>query len=38
MLTGLIPPDDGIALIEGNDVLYDMDEIRKNLGVCPQQY
>ena len=36
MLTGLIPPDDGTAVIEGYDIHENMDEIRKNLGVCPQ--
>lgn len=36
MLTGLIAPDGGSALIEGFDVHTDMEEIRKNLGVCPQ--
>jgi len=36
MLTGLIPSDGGTALIEGLDINNDMDEIRKNLGVCPQ--
>ncbi len=36
MLTGLIPPTRGSAIIEGYDIAYDMDEIRKNLGVCPQ--
>ena len=36
MLTGLVPPDGGTAIIEGLDVNTDMDEIRRNLGVCPQ--
>jgi len=36
MLTGLIPADGGTAIIEGMDIREDMDEIRKNLGVCPQ--
>jgi ABC-type multidrug transport system ATPase subunit len=36
MLTGLIPPSGGTATIEGKDIGYDMPEIRKNLGVCPQ--
>lgn len=36
MLTGLIPSDGGTAFIEGLDINNDMDEIRKNLGVCPQ--
>ena len=36
MLTGLTPCDGGTALIEGLDINNDMDEIRKNLGVCPQ--
>jgi ATP-binding cassette subfamily A (ABC1) protein 3 len=39
MLTGLLPPDlfsSGDAWIYGNSVLYDMDEIRHSMGVCPQ--
>jgi ATP-binding cassette, subfamily A (ABC1), member 3 len=36
MLTGLIPPDGGTATIEGRDIIHEMPEIRKNLGVCPQ--
>jgi len=36
MLTGLIPPDGGTAYIEGLDLRTDMEEIRRNLGVCPQ--
>lgn len=36
MLTGLIPPDGGTAIIEGKDIADQMPEIRKNLGVCPQ--
>jgi ATP-binding cassette subfamily A (ABC1) protein 3 len=36
MLTGLIPCDGGTAMVEGMDIRSDMDDIRKNLGVCPQ--
>jgi ATP-binding cassette subfamily A (ABC1) protein 3 len=36
MLTGLISPDGGTAEIEGKNILENMHEIRKNLGVCPQ--
>lgn len=36
MLTGLIPPDSGTAMIEGVDITENMDEIRRHLGVCPQ--
>ena len=36
MLTGLISPDAGTAMIEGMDIREDMYEIRKNMGVCPQ--
>jgi ABC-type multidrug transport system ATPase subunit len=36
MLTGLLPPDGGTAIIEGLDINNDMEEIRRNLGVCPQ--
>jgi len=36
MLTGLYPPDQGTATIEGYDIRQDMSEARKKLGVCPQ--
>jgi ABC-type multidrug transport system ATPase subunit len=41
ILTGLIPPTSGHALIydsnsNSKDILTDIDEIRKNLGWCPQ--
>lgn len=36
MLTGLVPADAGNAIIEGYNIMDDMEEIRKNLGVCPQ--
>ena len=36
ILTGLIPPDKGSAIVEGFDINVDMDVIRQNLGVCPQ--
>lgn len=36
MLTGLIPADSGTAIIEGFDLNEDMEDIRRNLGVCPQ--
>eukprot|EP01038_Epipyxis_sp_PR26KG_P008312 gene8312-11246_t len=36
VLTGLIPPDGGTAIIEGLDVRKDLSSIRQNLGVCPQ--
>ncbi|XP_074276823.1 ABC transporter A family member 1 isoform X2 [Silene latifolia] len=36
MLVGLIPPTAGDALIFGKNILSDMNDIRKDLGVCPQ--
>lgn len=36
MLVGLIPPTSGDALIFGKNILTDMNDIRKDLGVCPQ--
>ncbi|VFQ98820.1 unnamed protein product [Cuscuta campestris] len=36
MLVGLLPPTSGDALVFGKNILTDMDEIRKSLGVCPQ--
>ncbi|XP_063756662.1 phospholipid-transporting ATPase ABCA1-like isoform X2 [Eleginops maclovinus] len=36
ILTGLFPPTSGTALINGYNILSDMDSIRKYLGMCPQ--
>ena len=36
VLTGLIPPTRGTAIVYGNDIRTDIDEIRKGLGICPQ--
>eukprot|EP01105_Mastigella_eilhardi_P023001 TRINITY_DN5750_c0_g1_i2.p1 TRINITY_DN5750_c0_g1~~TRINITY_DN5750_c0_g1_i2.p1 ORF type:complete len:1644 (-),score=438.19 TRINITY_DN5750_c0_g1_i2:58-4989(-) len=36
MLTGLIPPTSGDALVEGLSIRTSMDEVRRRIGVCPQ--
>ncbi|XP_072953821.1 ABC transporter A family member 1 isoform X1 [Typha angustifolia] len=36
LLVGLLPPTSGDAVIFGKSIRTDMDEIRKTLGVCPQ--
>ncbi|KAM4548979.1 phospholipid-transporting ATPase ABCA1 isoform 1-T1 [Odontesthes bonariensis] len=36
VLTGLFPPTSGTMYIKGMDIRYDMDIIRRTLGVCPQ--
>ncbi|XP_057438072.1 ABC transporter A family member 1 isoform X2 [Lotus japonicus] len=36
MLVGLVPPTSGDALVFGKNIISDIDEIRKVLGVCPQ--
>ncbi|XP_022745140.1 ABC transporter A family member 1-like isoform X3 [Durio zibethinus] len=36
MLVGLLPPTSGDALVFGKSILTDMNDIRKELGVCPQ--
>ncbi|KRH66908.2 hypothetical protein GLYMA_03G136000v4 [Glycine max] len=36
MLVGLLPPTSGDALVFGKNIVSDIDEIRKVLGVCPQ--
>lgn len=36
LLTGIYPPTEGTAFIEGKDIRNDMDEIRNSLGICPQ--
>lgn len=35
MLTGLIQPTSGTAEVFGVDIFNNMNEVRKNLGVCP---
>ena len=36
MLTGMLPVSSGKALIYGKDIRIQMEEIRKDLGMCPQ--
>ncbi|XP_024027117.1 ABC transporter A family member 1 [Morus notabilis] len=36
MLVGLVSPTSGDALVFGKNIITHMDEIRKGLGVCPQ--
>ena len=36
ILTGLIAPTAGTAIIQGRDITTDLAAIRRNLGVCPQ--
>ena len=36
MITGMLPITSGTAHIYGHNVMYDMDVIRKTLGMCPQ--
>ncbi len=36
MLTGMIPPTSGSALVDGKSIQTQMPEIRKSLGYCPQ--
>ena len=36
MLTGLFPPTDGSADVNGLSIISDMDAIRESLGLCPQ--
>ncbi|XP_028404446.1 ATP-binding cassette sub-family A member 1-like [Dendronephthya gigantea] len=36
LLTGIYPPTEGTAFIEGRDIRSSMDEIRSSLGICPQ--
>jgi len=36
MLTGLIPPSSGQALVGGRPIRTAMARIRRSLGVCPQ--
>ena len=36
MLTGMITPTSGTALINGRDIRRDINSIRSNIGFCPQ--
>ncbi|XP_042906076.1 phospholipid-transporting ATPase ABCA3 [Parasteatoda tepidariorum] len=36
MLTGLITPTSGTAIVNGCDIREDMDSVHSNLGICPQ--
>ncbi|KAH8234651.1 hypothetical protein KR032_001424, partial [Drosophila birchii] len=36
MLTGIIPPTAGTALINGYDIRTQLDKARQSLGICPQ--
>lgn len=36
MLTGMIPPTSGTALIDGKDIRTNIDGVRDSLGLCPQ--
>ncbi|XP_055529126.1 phospholipid-transporting ATPase ABCA1-like [Wyeomyia smithii] len=36
MLTGMIRPSSGTAIVWGHDIRYDMKRIRNSLGYCPQ--
>ena len=36
MLCGIYAPDEGTAYILGNDIKYQMNQIRTSLGFCPQ--
>jgi len=36
MLTGMLPPTSGDAVVQGYNIVGDMPMIRQNLGVCPQ--
>ena len=36
LLTGLYEPTAGTSIINGLDICKDMDEIRSQLGICPQ--
>ena len=36
ILTGLFPPTQGTAIVYGKDIRFDMDEIHKDMGMCPQ--
>lgn len=36
MLTGMLPPTSGTAIVNGKDIRRDINEIRSSVGFCPQ--
>jgi ABC-type multidrug transport system ATPase subunit len=36
MMTGLVKPTSGTALVESLDICQDMDKVYTSMGVCPQ--
>ncbi len=36
VLTGLIPPTQGTAVVYGSDIRNDIEGVRQGLGICPQ--
>lgn len=36
MLTGMIPPTSGTAIVNGKDICQDLVSVRNSLGLCPQ--
>lgn len=36
MLTGMLPPSSGTAIINGKDINHDIAAVRSSLGLCPQ--
>ena len=36
MITGILEPDKGEVIINGKSIIYDLDEVRKDLGLCQQ--
>nr|CAI5846713.1 unnamed protein product [Callosobruchus analis] len=36
MLTGMITPTSGTAIVNGYDIRHDMESVRKSMGICPQ--
>jgi len=36
LLLGFFPPTSGTAIVNGYDVVQDIDNVRSSLGLCPQ--
>ncbi len=36
MLTGMVVPTSGYAVVNGNNIINDMSKVRKNIGICLQ--
>ena len=36
MVTGILGPDEGDVIVNGKSIVYEIDQVRKDLGLCQQ--